>query len=169
MVKVAGIDPGRSGSIAIIAGSDGARRSIKIFDLPFNDDGLDHRAYRDILVSEKPDFAYIESVWPRSARAPNAVGGMGIISASKFMRSTGAIEGITACFVPDCYKVVPQSWKREFSLLKTTKADSRKMFAMLWPEHAHLVKLVKWDGRAEAGLIGTYGAIRQGIFKVVQG
>jgi hypothetical protein len=143
------------------------RRTIKIIDLPFDDDGvLDYRRWRDILIAWKPDVFYVENVWPRSIRAPNSKDGMGFISSNKFMKSVGALEGIAACYVPDCHKVTPVVWKRAFDLLKKSKDDSRATFALLWPEYAGLVKLKKREGFAEAGLIGTYGAIRQGLISM---
>lgn len=166
-MNVLGVDPGRSGAAALITGGGGLRRTIRIVPLPFDDDGvLDYRAYRDLLMMWKPDVAYSENVWPRSKRAPAAKDGMGFITANKFMKSVGAMEGITACYVTDCYKTTPVSWKRRFGLLKTSKSASREMFALLWPQYANLVRRSKDDGIAEAGLIATYGAERQGLLKL---
>lgn len=169
-MKVASADPGRKGAAALITGGSGFRRTIELINLPFDDDGLlDYRAWRDILVRWSPDVFYVENVWPRSIRAPNAKDGMGFISSNKFMKSVGALEAVAACYVPDCHKVTPVVWKRAFDLLKKSKDESRATFAALWPEYTKLMRLKKSEGMAEAGLIGTYGAIRQGIFKVVQG
>lgn len=166
-MKILGIDPGRSGAAALITGGGGFSRELEVYDLPFDEEGvLDYRAYRDLIVRLAPDIAYAENVWPRSSRAPNAKDGMGFITSNKFMKSVGALEGITACHVPDCHKVTPVSWKRRFGLLKTTKTASRTMAATLWPKHAAIFKRVKDDGRAESVLIATYGAERQGLLRI---
>lgn len=168
MTRVLGCDPGRHGGAALIK-KDGGGISISIVPLPFDDEGvLDYRAYRDLLIRWQPDVAYTENVWPRSKRAPNAKDGMGFISSNKFMKSVGALEAITACYVPECFKVVPTVWKRRFELLKTKKKDSCSMAAMLWPGHANKFNRISMDdGKAEAALIATYGAERQGLLKLV--
>ena len=167
-MKLLGLDPGRHGAAALITEGGGLHRRLEIVDLPFDDDGnFEYRVYRDLLLRWQPDIAYVENVWPRSARAPNAKDGMGFIASNKFMSGVGALQGITACYVPDCHKVTPASWKRTFGLLKTKKRDSCAMAAELWPESAKLFKRISIDdGRAEAVLIASYGAVRQGILKL---
>src|SRR5689334_8206057 len=118
-MRVLGVDPGRKGAAALFTGGSGIRRSIQIIDLPYDDEGkLVYRAYRDLIVQWKPDVAYIENVWPRSKRAPNAKDGMGFITSNKFMKGVGALEGITSCYVDDAFMVVPTVWKRMFGLIK---------------------------------------------------
>jgi hypothetical protein len=169
-LKIASADPGRKGAAALITGGGGFRRTIELINLPFDDDGvLDYRSWRDILVRWEPNVFYVENCWPRSIRAPNSKDGMGFISSTKFSKSLGALEAVAACYVPHCHKVMPAVWKKSFGLIGSAKDDSRATFAALWPQHANLVKLKKHDGLAEAGLIGTYGAIRQGLVMMVQG
>jgi hypothetical protein len=173
-MKVLGVDPGRKGAAALFTGGRGVlRRSIQIVDLPYDDEGkLVYRAYRDLIIQWKPDVAYIENVWPRSKRAPNAKDGMGFITSNKFMKGVGALEGITSCFVDDAFMVVPTVWKKMFGLIKhegedrNVKKEARKLCGDLFFETIPMVRRVEDDGRAEAVLIAVYGAVRQGLIKL---
>ena len=168
-MRVLGIDPGISGALALIEFQSGGanRPSIIIEDLPVIDGHIDYRRYRDRVRDLKPDKAYIENVWPRPVGSRG--GGMGFNTAGKFMRTTGGLEAITACEVGDygdCIWVTPVVWQRMFGLLGQGKNAARKLLVDLFPETEPLVRRVKDDGRADAGLIASYGAVKQKILNL---
>lgn len=136
---------------------------------------LDYDAYHALMRRWEPDVAYFENVWPRSSRVPGqsqSGEGMGFVAASKFMKSVGALEGVTAGYVArhNRHKVTPVSWMNRFGLLKISRKEkhdrSRALIVDLFPDAAPLVRRKKDEGRATSGLIGAYGAERQGMFRL---
>jgi hypothetical protein len=158
-MRVAGIDPGVSGAATLL--SSGGRSnlpSLICVDIPTTgckadkDVDINFRGFRDLLREWSPDFLYFENV--------HAFIGQGVVSAGRFMRSVGILEGIAACEVAECRYVTPTKWKRRFGLLHTTKIDSREMAMGLFPQAAHYFKRSLDHNRADSALIAIYGAER---------
>ncbi len=74
-----------------------------------------------------------------------------------FGRGYGQIEGVLAALEIPVTLVTPQVWKRSLSV-PADKSASRARAAQLWPGLAGTFSRVRDDGRAEAALIGLYGA-----------
>lgn len=133
---VAGIDPGVSGALAIIAGANG--RDAKIIDacpMPragqFSDDLLDVDAIIAFFQRAKIDAAYIERVAPMPSTDPDprtgrpAGRGMGATSAFNF---GGAVYTVRTCIVGLGIRLVrceSTQWKKTHGL--STKAISAEL------------------------------------------
>jgi len=151
MKLLMGIDPGLSGAIAFLKGSD-----VACFDMPTLEVIKNKKKRREVngpelarLIKQwSPDFAVIELV--------GAMPGNGSSSMFNFGRSFGTAEGIISAYMIPVKKVRPAIWKKDFSLSKD-KGESRRMATEIWPLAAEQFKRVKDDGRAEAALLAKWG------------
>ena len=141
-----GIDPGKSGALAILH-EDGQVETYT-FDSAVYATVLDH-------VSKNTDpICCLEKV--------GAMPGQGVVSMFNFGHNFGFIEGVlTATKVP--YQLVPpQTWKKEFSLT-SDKAKSIEVCQKLFP-NANLMATNRSrkpsDGIAEAVLMAEYARRR---------
>ena len=166
-LKILGCDPGIGGAVALISAGGGRNfPRIEILDLPIVDTGFGHRIhfrrFREILQDWKPDVAYLEEVWPRPVGTPG--GGMGFVSAGRFMKTAGALQALVYCEVEErhIHMVTPHQWKKFFKL-GPSKDQARALAVDLFLEAAPLLRLKKNHNRAEACLIAAYGACRYGM------
>ena len=153
-MTIVGIDPGKSGALAILH-PDG---SVRFFDVPtIKLRGKDRPAWTewvnvwsDALRWASPDMIVIEDIAARP--------GQGVTSMFTFGRTLGFVHGICASVV-DCpiYFVTPSVWKVKMGLLNSDKGASREKCRSLYPSIAPSVARVKDDGRAEALLLAHYG------------
>lgn len=149
---IVGIDPGASGAIAWL---DDFGRLIEVRDLP-----VAKVNGRTVLVpsalaamlreqGREPIHAYVETM----ASRPND----GRVGSMALGRNFGMIEGVLAGVGVPLTPVGPRKWKRVLNV-PADKSASRARAAQLWPGLAGTFARVKDDGRAEAALIGLYGA-----------
>jgi crossover junction endodeoxyribonuclease RuvC len=146
---IVGIDPGMSGGIAWL---DDFGRLIEVRDLPtVKGEGLLPGALAAWLREEgrRPCHAWIERVGTRP--------GEGASRAFNFGRGYGQIEGVCAALGIAVSLVTPAKWKGSLRI-PADKSAARARAAQLWPGLAGTFARVKDDGRAEAALIGLYGA-----------
>lgn len=156
MGRIIGIDPGLTGALALLEGGE----LIAIEDMPTFRIGkktaIDHWAlariidrWNDVTGPASPPAAWIEFV----SSSPQ----MGVTSAFSFGKGYGIILGILAAnFIP-MHFVTPPSWKTAMKA-KGEKDESRARAKALWPARSDWFSLVKHHGRADAALIGLYGA-----------
>ncbi|KAL5720259.1 Holliday junction resolvase moc1 [Ranunculus cassubicifolius] len=158
---VIGIDPDLSGALAVVK-SDGSGYSAEVFDNPYVQvlvgkrvrKRLDTRSIVQLLQRfDAPvgTTAYIEQSipFPQDGKQGWWSGGFGY----------GLWIGV---LVASGFNVVPVPsllWKNYYELSgsRTSKDDSRKAAAMLFPSLSSLMKRKKDHGRAEALLIAAYG------------
>lgn len=141
-----GIDPGKSGALAVMYLDD--NRSItRIKIVPFEE-----QSYRDALACCTGDKAVclVEKV--------GAMPGQGVVSMFSFGRNLGLIEGmLMALHIP--YQLVPpRTWKKEFSL-SGDKQTSIDVCKKLFPNINLLAtprSRKENDGMAEALLMAEY-------------
>lgn len=135
-----GIDPGKSGAMAIINGK-------KITTVPF-----DEEAYADALarVDEKNAFAVVERV--------NAMPGQGVTSMFSFGTNYGFIQGLLMANRIPYELVIPQKWKKEFGVT-SDKNTSIAVAQRLFPD-VSLLRTDKCkkpdDGVAESLLMAEF-------------
>jgi crossover junction endodeoxyribonuclease RuvC len=151
---IAGIDPGKTGALAILH-PDG---SAEFFDVPrVKLKGKDKPAWtqwaRDwgtVLDLAAPDMVVIEEVTARP--------GQGVTSMFTFGRTLGFVHGLVNAKT-DCpvHFVTPSVWKAKLGLLNSGKGASREICQTLYPATASHLGRVKDDGRAEAVLLAHYG------------
>lgn len=142
-----GIDPGKSGALAIIAPEG-------VTVQPF-----DEIAYRDalgvigesVLSGEEKALCALEKVGARPMQ--------GVSSTFEFGRNAGFIEGLLVAYEIPYHLVTPQRWKKEFALLKRDKDASVAEARRLFPEVSLKVSersRKDSDGIAEALLLAEW-------------
>ena len=142
-----GIDPGKSGALAIIAPSE-------IAVIPF-----DEIAYRDNLSTINRYMGGGE----KAVCALEKVGAMpqqGVSSTFEFGRNFGYIEGLLVAYCIPYQLVIPAKWKKEFALLKRDKDASIAEARRLFPSVSLLPTArsrKENDGMAEALLLAEWG------------
>lgn len=149
---VAGIDPGKTGALAIVYDD-----AVQVWDVPRDKvKGKDqplwtqwHSEWSSALEFAQPDLIVIESVGPMPKQ--------GVTSMFNFGRSLGFIHAIAAGSGARVEFVTPNVWKGKLGLLNSGKDASREKFRTMWPRHFWDVNRVKDDGRAEAALLAHYG------------
>lgn len=106
--------------------------------------------------------------WNAEVGVIEQVGGMTGQSASaafNFGRAAGAVEYTMTALGLRLVRVAPVTWKKRLGV-KGGKDDSRLAAMRLWPALAERFKRVKDDGRAEAGLIGQWYFLQNGVSNV---
>ncbi len=155
-MKIAGIDPGVTGAVAIL--EDG--QPPRIFDTPamvLHKPGSKSRTEYDlqgmaqILERERPDKVVIEEIQP-----------MQLGSIAAFSIGGGYKAWLMACaiFQLPVEKVSPQKWKKLIGLPKGADKEASRLKALEhFPEAYESIKLKKDHNKAEALLIALYGSI----------
>jgi crossover junction endodeoxyribonuclease RuvC len=147
---ILGIDPGATGAVAWVTDHG---YLIEVLDLP-------HVAKVGLIPSvlavmlrggdrEPITHAFVERVASRP--------GAGVAGMFNFGRDYGQILGVLAALDIPVTLVTPQKWKGALRV-PADKGQARARAAQLWPGLAGTFSRVKDDGRAEAALIGLYGA-----------
>ena len=142
-----GIDPGKSGAMAIIK----PESDIEI--VPF--DAVKYSKTMAFLCHEFDDITCcVEKV--------GAMPGQGVVSMFNFGHNLGLIEGLLKAYGIPYQLVPPQTWKKEFSL-SSDKAKSIEVCQNLFPGVSLLPtdrSRKPNDGMAEALLIAEYARRR---------
>lgn len=143
-----GIDPGKSGAMAIIHADD----SVEV--IPYD------------LVNYSSALAKV-SRGPHSVTCcvekVNAMPGQGVVSMFNFGHNLGLIEGLLTGYEIPYQLVPPQTWKKEFSL-SSDKAKSIEVCQKLFPGVSLLAtprSRKPNDGMAEALLLAEYARRRK--------
>jgi crossover junction endodeoxyribonuclease RuvC len=151
---VAGVDPGTSGGLALLAVADAAApQLIEAIDIPVIGTGAKERvdvaAICAWISQHDVRHTYIE----RAQAMPK----QGASSGFKYGRAVGAIEAAIALSGIPLTIVEPSVCKRFYRLPGKEKEASRQRALQLFPAaHAALARK-KDHGRAEAALIALYG------------
>lgn len=159
---IIGIDPGKSGAIALVMSDKDA----EVYDTPTEKLKLGGQEYKisdmlGLLLDLKDKGAreaYIEDV--------HTFRGDGVVGAFSFGRGVGIWHGLLcACKIP-FHRVLPQKWQKHFGLTDTNGVDrktmSRQVASAMYPSLSPLFTRVKDHDRAESLLIGRYGLDAQG-------
>lgn len=156
----AGIDPGKTGALAILYPDNTA----EFFDVPrVKLRNKDVPAYAEwqtdwsiAMGLAGVEFALIEDVAARP--------GQGVSSMFKFGRTLGFAHAIVLGVRPRpaVQFTTPTQWKAKLGLLNSSKGASREKAVNLFPSVEGRLTRVKDDGRAEALLIAHYGRLCQG-------
>lgn len=150
---VAGIDPGKSGALAITY-PDG---SVQAFDVPrVKLKGKDVPAWQEWQRSWSGafDFAGVDLVVIEDVAARP---GQGVTSMFTFGRTLGFVHALAVASGAAVQTVSPSVWKGKLGLLNSSKGASREKATALYPKSVGLLGRVKDDGRAEAILLAHYG------------
>lgn len=144
---IIGIDPGKSGGIAIRHGNQAI-----VHPMPIAGKELDLSALADLISKAHPDVVVIEKV--------HSMPGQGVTSMFTFGCGYGAIQGITAALKLRTELVAPQTWKS--SVLKGTKKDKDAAIAYCrraFPDVPLVLARCRkpHDGIADALCLSEYG------------
>lgn len=144
------VDPGLGGAWALVV--DG--KPAIVGDMPVAGEGSRRRVSAGVLAgfirNAHPDLCVIEQVGPMPG---NGVSGM-----FRFGMAYGAAIAVANVLDVPIELVVPAVWKRHHKLLGQPKEASRLKALDLAPGLAGSLSRKMDDGRAEAILIGLYGA-----------
>ena len=144
-----GIDPGKTGAIAIIEES---RR--KVLDVPvINGDYYFYEMYM-LLFKAKLSNVHTYLTLERQQAMP----GQGVSSTFQTGRGYGAWEAICSITVPDFQIVSPRVWKKKLGLSKDKEA-SRALAIFLYPSMEEMLSRKRDHNRAEALLLAHYTKI----------
>ena len=168
---VLGIDPGKRGGLAIIAGPPFC--ILACIDVPIDDDGVDVLKVIAFIQANPPDHSFVERVAPMPS-IPDEVGirrGMGATSAFNF---GGAYHVLQACVTglmgKKPTKIQPVSWKKYYGLSskdidtgrkleqREVKEASRQVALKMFKEGDRFFPNIGHHNRAEACLIARFGA-----------
>lgn len=150
---VAGIDPGKSGALAILKKAHG-ETLLSIHRVPLIKFG-DKKGKVDFLALKalwQPALQFVEFILvERVAARP----GQGVVSMFNFGFVSGYMAGLVPASIPGAY-VTPQKWKKFYCLSGLDKSASRSVAARFFKGVKHEFARVKDDGPAEAALIARY-------------
>lgn len=152
---IAGVDPGANGAIAFLSDEG---HLLNVEDLPVAKvkvgktmrSRLITASLAAMLTNRRPVAVYLEEVQPIASAGSVAAFGLG--------KSAGLIEGVVTALGIQLVMVRPKVWQKHFGLSGGDKGASRARAAQLWPGAVDRFERVKDDGRAEASLLGLYGA-----------
>lgn len=144
MREYIGIDPGKSGAIAVITVYRDGHREVEV-------EAFSESGYLRILKRHNVDsVAVVEKV--------GAMPGQGVVSMFNFGHNLGFIEGVIQANDIPYQLVPPQTWKKEFSL-NSEKQRSIEVCQKLFPDVSLLPterSRKPNDGMAEALLMAEY-------------
>ena len=150
MGLMVGIDPGLTGAVALLRDGE----LVEVVDMPVvtpkgRKPRVDVGVLAALLRAWEPERAVVERVGP----APGA----GVSSMFRFGYGAGAIEGVLEALEVRVQLVAPTVWKPAMRL-GSDKGRARAEAQRLFPALSGLFSRVRDDGRAEAALLGLYGA-----------
>jgi len=155
-----GIDPGLNGAVGVVGDA------LSPFSLPFV-----HDTPTALVEGEKSKHKYLAPAMalllkPYAGRKDvlavlenvHSMPKQGVASSFGFGEGKGLWEGILAAYEIPTELVSPQRWKKEMMADQGKDKSAARFKAMaLFPHLAEQLKLVKYDGRAEALLMAEFG------------
>lgn len=152
-MRIAAIDPGISGAVALV---DTTTSEALVADLPTIALGkrntINPYSLASVLREWAPNLLVIEHVATRP--------GQGVSSSGNFMYGAGVLFGVAGALGLEVDFVPPATWKRGLNLLGTSKEASRSLALRLFPALQSELKRKKDSDRAEALLIAHHYAVK---------
>jgi hypothetical protein len=145
MTLILGIDPGKSGAIALLDTDD---MQVKTYDMPGT---LDEKMG---LIA---GFGPVKCCWLERPFFPRMIG---IKNAVTIAVAYGELKACLFFGGVPTFEVDPSAWKKTMRL-STDKNASRALASQYFPDCSDQWARVKDDGRAEAALIALYGKGKQ--------
>ena len=154
MSYIIGVDPGKTGAIALLSPSG---KLVRVADMPatgkFVSAGLLADIFDDCVLVAGGGSRLAEVICVIEDVSSSSQ--MGVTSAFSFGRSKGVVEGVAAGFGMRLVYVTPAKWKRDMKL-DADKEKSRKMAIDRWPDLSDQFKFKLHADRAEAGLLALW-------------
>lgn len=150
---ILGIDPGKTGAIAIL--DPEKNQLIAVLDTPLLlRDGK--KAFFDFYGFAALVRHFIPEISRAVIEDVHSMPGQGVASMFDFGKSFGIAIGTCAAFSIPISFVSPGVWKMSLGLGRS-KDDSRRKATELFPQSSELWSRKKDDGRAEAALLAHFG------------
>ena len=153
-MKIIGLDPGRSGAIAILENN----KVLNIFDIPVMSEGKKNKRQlnsaqlvkllTDNISNKEEVSVVVEQV--------NAMPGQGVTSMFNFGQTFGAIKGICAALGLPIFFVRPSKWKKHFELINSSKDASRTKAIEMYPSLSSDLAKKKDVNKSDAILIARF-------------
>jgi crossover junction endodeoxyribonuclease RuvC len=157
MTLIIGVDPGKTGGIAVL--HEG--RLLDAFRMPLTADGkqVDAQGVRDLLdavANPWRDVIVLEKV--------HAMPKNGSIASFSLGHSVGVVVGVALGAGYRLRLIAPAEWKKIVGIpAGSDKGASRAKASELFPDKRELWKLKKDDGLAEAALIAEASRVRDAL------
>lgn len=147
-----GIDPGKTGAIAIIRPA-----IVEIHDVPIIAGDYNFYAMYKLLglITRMHDYTYL------SLERQQAMPGQGVSSTFQTGRGYGAWEALCWATTPSFQIVSPRVWKKKLGLT-SDKEESRELAIKLYPSMKDRLSRKKDHNRAEALLLAHYTKLIKG-------
>ena len=148
-----GIDPGKSGALAVIPSTVNAARPVELYE-------FDEAKYREVIEKYGKRRGVGGCVLERVAAMP----GQGVTSMFSFGLNYGYIRGLLEAFEIPYELVLPRAWKREFGVTadkNTSVAVAQRLFPDVSLLRTERCKKPS-DGFAEALLMAEYARRKGG-------
>jgi len=163
VLRIVGVDPGRTGALALICGGV----VLDCIDCPLAEDNsqvqIDGPALFKWIERHLPiDLAVIENVQPMRGIGAGSQG-MPPGNAFRFGLIAGELRMAFKAYGVPIRLVTPSQWKRATGLLKADKAASRSAAMVHMPSAAPWLTRVKDHNRSEAMLLALYGQNQRGM------
>lgn len=150
-----GVDPGTTGALAFLHNG-----SLTVVDVPtlMVRRGRTDKAHVDVAAVWRTVACMLDLAGEARAviEAVGGVPGQSASAAFNFGRAAGQVEAVLTVAGARISYVAPRVWQMGLQV-RGGKDGSRARASQLFPEHAHLFRRVKDDGRADAVLIAEYG------------
>lgn len=154
MHRIIGVDPGKSGALAVLDERGGL---ITIFDMPVVDGCVSGALLCD-MIDDIADDAGEDGIIVEVTAIVEQVHSMpkqGVSSSFDFGKSYGIVLGVLEGARVRVEHVSPQRWKRAMRLT-AEKESARRRAIERWPEWTDYFKRKKDADRAEAALLGLW-------------
>jgi crossover junction endodeoxyribonuclease RuvC len=156
-----GIDPGLTGAIAVFMCGEFYSKFEAVYDMPITPTGkggskvlnqVDAHALGQIIAKYTNNNIHVVAYLERVHTMPL----QGVASNGSLMHSLGVVEGALGMASIKTVMVTPQKWKKHWGLIGTAKSAAVDLAKKEFPESG--IKLKKHSGKADAVLIGAFGA-----------
>jgi crossover junction endodeoxyribonuclease RuvC len=162
---VLGVDPGLSGALALVEWKQGAKpKLVELLDMPVRKNERTSKQKNEVdayalgvwllTYAKETAFAVVEDVGVLT-------GAEGRVSMFNFGRSAGIVAGALGVLGVPIFLPKPAVWKLAMGLGREKKG-SLELARRIFPDASEHFSRAKDDGRAEASLLGLFGAERYG-------
>ena len=163
-----GIDPGQTGSLAMIRLLDGGAKDIRFYDpllLEVKSGKKIKHEYDELsMASMLHEFSILEPETLCILEKVSAMPGQGVTSMFNFGMGYGIWRGMLAAFRIPYTLVHPLTWKKVMMRDMPKEKDAARQRAMqLYPQMASQLSRKRDIGRADALLLAHYGLVFSGI------
>jgi crossover junction endodeoxyribonuclease RuvC len=157
-MNIIGIDPGKSGAIALLSPSPEITYAVWI-PMPISGGEIDVRALYQFIKSYGPDLAVVEKV--------HAMPGNSSVSMFSFGKSYGIVLGVLGALGVRVELVAPQAWKKVVLAGSAKDKEAAIAYCRRAFPAVSLLSTIRCtkphDGAADALCIARYGAMTFGV------